>query len=161
MSWFEKWRNQKSVLIFVHLRSSAAIYFFVDFCVRSWFWTCLKKQNQSRALAGNPKSEYRNPKRFDGCVLKKQTQFSNRENDVKSMWTMVYGDFDGPRQRKNKANLFRTECCVMRTAKKRFEKTKPISERDQLHKLLYERILWQYDSLWGTKKQSQFVLAIA
>jgi hypothetical protein len=30
----------------------------------------------SRTLPGNPKSEYLNPKRLDGCVLKKQTQFS-------------------------------------------------------------------------------------
>jgi len=37
--------------------------------------------------------------------LKKQTQFLNGQNDAKSMLTMVYGDFDGPERRKNKANL--------------------------------------------------------
>ena len=37
----------------------------------------LKKQNQSRASPGNPKYEYLNPKRFDGYVLKKQSQFSD------------------------------------------------------------------------------------
>jgi len=36
--------------------------------------------------------------------LKKQSQFENGRNDVKSILTMVYGVFDGPRQRKNKAN---------------------------------------------------------
>ena len=37
--------------------------------------------------------------------LKKQSQFIKVENIVKSISTMVYGDFGGPRQRKNKANL--------------------------------------------------------
>jgi len=36
--------------------------------------------------------------------LKKQSQFSNDQNDFKSILTMVYGDYDGPGQRKNKAN---------------------------------------------------------
>ena len=36
--------------------------------------------------------------------LKKQTQFSKGQNNVKSILIMVYGDFDGPRQRKNKPN---------------------------------------------------------
>ena len=36
--------------------------------------------------------------------MKKQTQFENGRNDVKSILTMVYGDFDGPRRRKNKPN---------------------------------------------------------
>jgi len=35
--------------------------------------------------------------------LKKQSQFQNGQNDVKSRLTMVYGDFDGPGRRKNKA----------------------------------------------------------
>jgi hypothetical protein len=39
----------------------------------------LKKQNQSRLLAGNPKFEYLNPKLFEGCVLKKQSQFNRSE----------------------------------------------------------------------------------
>ena len=36
--------------------------------------------------------------------LKKQTQFPKGQNDVKSVSIMVYGDFDGPGRRKNKAN---------------------------------------------------------
>ena len=36
--------------------------------------------------------------------LKKQSQFSNGQNDVKSILLMVYEDFEGPRQRKNKPN---------------------------------------------------------
>ena len=36
--------------------------------------------------------------------LKKQTQFVEWQNDVKSILTMVYGDFNGPGRRKNKAN---------------------------------------------------------
>jgi hypothetical protein len=36
--------------------------------------------------------------------LKKQSQFLKGQNDVKSILTMVYGDFSGPRRRKNKAN---------------------------------------------------------
>ena len=37
--------------------------------------------------------------------LKKQSQFQNGQNDVKSIITMVYGDYDGQGQRKNKANF--------------------------------------------------------
>jgi len=36
--------------------------------------------------------------------LKKQSQFVNGQNDVKSILTMSYGDFDGPGRRENKAN---------------------------------------------------------
>jgi len=36
--------------------------------------------------------------------LKKQSQFFDGQNDVKSILTMVYGDFCGPRLRENKAN---------------------------------------------------------
>jgi len=36
--------------------------------------------------------------------LKKQTQFSNGRNDVKSILTMFYGDFNGQGRRENKAN---------------------------------------------------------
>ena len=35
--------------------------------------------------------------------LKKQSQFVPARNDAKSIITMVYGDFDEPGQRKNKA----------------------------------------------------------
>ena len=35
--------------------------------------------------------------------LKKQTQFAKGHNDVKSMLIMVYGDFNVPERRKNKA----------------------------------------------------------
>jgi hypothetical protein len=35
----------------------------------------LKKQSQSRPLAGNPKLEFRNPKRVERVHLKKQSQF--------------------------------------------------------------------------------------
>jgi hypothetical protein len=37
----------------------------------------------SRPSAGNTKSEYLNPKRFDGYVLKKQTQLYLRQNERK------------------------------------------------------------------------------
>jgi hypothetical protein len=42
----------------------------------------LKKQSQSRPLAGNPKHECRNPKqgRFAECDLKKQSQFADGVN---------------------------------------------------------------------------------
>jgi len=43
------------------------------------------------------------PAHFKECVLKKQTQFLQGQNDVKSVLIMVYGDFNGPRRRKNKA----------------------------------------------------------
>jgi hypothetical protein len=39
-----------------------------------------------------------------GHDLKKQSQFQNRQNGVKSVITMVYGAFDGPGRPKNKAN---------------------------------------------------------
>jgi len=37
----------------------------------------------------------------------------------------------------------------------RFEKTKPICQRANRCKLLFERKLWQYNDLRGSKKQSQ------
>ena len=43
----------------------------------------LKKQNQSRPLVGNSKSEYLNPKQVEGYVLKKQTQFKTEPNERK------------------------------------------------------------------------------
>jgi len=36
--------------------------------------------------------------------LKKQSQFAKGQNDVKSILTKSYGDFDGPGRRKNKPN---------------------------------------------------------
>jgi hypothetical protein len=36
--------------------------------------------------------------------LKKQSQLLKDQNGVKSIVTMGYGDFDGPGQRRNKAN---------------------------------------------------------
>jgi len=36
--------------------------------------------------------------------LKKQSQYSKGQNDIMSISAMVYGDFSGPRRRKNKAN---------------------------------------------------------
>jgi hypothetical protein len=41
---------------------------------------------------------------FYRVYLKKQSQLQNGQNDVKSVLIMSYGDFDGPRRRKNKAN---------------------------------------------------------
>ena len=35
--------------------------------------------------------------------LKKQSQFLTGQNDVKSVFTVIYGDCNGPRPRKNKA----------------------------------------------------------
>jgi len=48
--------------------------------------------------------------------------------------------------------------CVLRDAYcvKEFEKTKPICDGMKYHKVFYERSLWQYIVLWGTKKQSQY-----
>ena len=57
----------------------------------------------TRPLGGNPKSEYLNPKRVERVHLKKQSQNFKGQNDVKSILTMVYGDFDEPDRRKNKA----------------------------------------------------------
>ena len=54
-----------------------------------------------RPSAGNPKFEVRNPK---WGHLKKQSQFLKGQNGVKSMLTMVYGDFSESGLRKNKAN---------------------------------------------------------
>jgi len=39
-----------------------------------------------------------------GCDLKKQSQFMKGQNDAKSILTMVYGDLDDCRLRKNKPN---------------------------------------------------------
>jgi hypothetical protein len=41
--------------------------------------------------------------------LKKQSQFAAGRNDVKSILAMVYGDFNGWRQRKTKASLANPE----------------------------------------------------
>ncbi len=45
-----------------------------------------------------------NPEVLRRGYLKKQSQFPKGQNDVKSILVMVYGDCDGPRRRKNKAN---------------------------------------------------------
>ena len=45
-----------------------------------------------------------NPAVFRDSDLKKQSQFSKGQNNVKSILTMSYGDFDGPGRRENKAN---------------------------------------------------------
>jgi len=45
-----------------------------------------------------------NPQFFRRGYLKKQSQFSKGQNDIKTVLLMVYGDFDGPRRQKNKAN---------------------------------------------------------
>ena len=52
---------------------------------------------KTKPIAGL-RPEIRNPNieiriRLKG-YLKEQSQFSNRQNDVKSIFTMVYGDFD-------------------------------------------------------------------
>jgi len=36
--------------------------------------------------------------------LKKQSQFLKGQNEAKIVMTRIYGDFDGPVRRKNKAN---------------------------------------------------------
>jgi hypothetical protein len=43
--------------------------------------------------------------------LKKQSQFLDVQNDVKSILTMTYGDFDSWRLQKNKANCWNS--CVL------------------------------------------------
>ncbi|HUT47669.1 MAG TPA: hypothetical protein VMX36_15410 [Sedimentisphaerales bacterium] len=67
-----------------------------------WFWAA-KKQSQFKA---NSKPILFSPQIFWGLKtnLKKQSQFAKRQNDVKSILTMVYGDFSRMGQRKNKAN---------------------------------------------------------
>jgi len=57
-----------------------------------------------RPSAGNPKHEALNPNELKECDLKKQSQFLKGQNDAMPVMTMVYGDFDGPRRQKNKAN---------------------------------------------------------
>ena len=39
-----------------------------------------------RPPAGKPKYEYLNPKRFDGCGLKKQSQFELMSNERKCLY---------------------------------------------------------------------------
>ena len=84
--------------------------------------------------------------RIEYCVmriaksnLKKQTQFPKGQNAVKSILIMVYGDFDGPRLRKNKPNskpnLFSPQ--MLWGLKNRFEKTKPICGVANECKLFY------------------------
>jgi len=41
---------------------------------------------------------------FEGIHLKKQSQFLKGQNDVNLIMTMVYGEYDELRRRKNKAN---------------------------------------------------------
>ena len=67
----------------------------------------LKKQNQNRPSAGNPKHETRNPKRVEGLRLKKQSQCQNGQNDINPAIAMIYGYFDDFGRfwsAKNKAN---------------------------------------------------------
>ncbi len=96
----------------------------------------LKKQNQSRPLAGNPKHETRNPKRVESVRLKKQSQFQ-RPDRVQSgfppsrhrkascgewqIWNSGTAEYYKPIW-KNKANLFRIAYCVMRIAKGKRQK---------------------------------------
>jgi len=42
--------------------------------------------------------------KFERVCLKKQSQFAKGKNDVKSLLTMIYGDFGVLRRRKNKPN---------------------------------------------------------
>jgi len=51
----------------------------------------------------NPRNP-RNPRFRFVAKLKKQSQFSAGRNELKSILTMVYGDFNEPGRRKNKAN---------------------------------------------------------
>ena len=63
--------------ICVYQRLSAVICWCLLVSIRGFkVLTLIEKTKPIRQpLAGNPKYEYLNPKRFDGCVLKKQTQF--------------------------------------------------------------------------------------
>ncbi|MGB2864435.1 MAG: hypothetical protein WBC05_13995, partial [Sedimentisphaerales bacterium] len=58
-------------------------------------FSVLRKESQGLRSADSAKM-----KKSD---LKKQSQFPKGQNDVKSILIMGYGDFDGSRQRKNKA----------------------------------------------------------
>ena len=65
-------------------------------------------QSQTKPIAGvwlgirSTKFEIRNE--LKGYDLKKQSQFSQGQIGAKSVITIVYGDFDGPGRRENKAN---------------------------------------------------------
>ena len=73
----------------------------------------LKKQSQNRPLAGNPKLEFRNPKRVERVHLKKQSQF------------------------------IRIEYCVMRIAKTNLKKQSQFAGGLNWRKVFYERRIWQ------------------
>jgi len=45
-----------------------------------------------------------NPEFLQRGYLKKQSQFPKGQNNVKSILSMLYGDYNGPRRRKNKPN---------------------------------------------------------
>jgi hypothetical protein len=100
----------------------------------------LKKQNQSRPLAGNPKSEYLNPKRFDGCVLKKQSQFLTEANALKV-------NYDKEIRENNRiGHLVKTNPIYLAPRfilgiENEVEKTNPISKWANRRKLLFERRL--------------------
>ena len=89
--------------------------------------------------------------RTEDCVLrtakvnlKKQSQFVPGQNGATSY---MKGDYDNipvcraQKTKPNKANLIvlRTECCVLR---KEFEKTKPICQKVNWRKFLFERKIW-------------------
>jgi hypothetical protein len=61
-------------------------------------------------LPGIPKSEYLNPRRFDGCVLKKQTQFFEGKIGVNYYLKGDYDNIPPCGARKNKANLNPQTC---------------------------------------------------
>ena len=65
----------------------------------------MKKQNQSRPSAGNPKSEYLNPKQVkEDTVLKKQSQFVPGQNSTTSYLKGDYENNLASGTNENKAN---------------------------------------------------------
>jgi len=63
----------------------------------------LKKQNQNRPSAGNPKHETRNPKRVEMVHLKKQTQFAAAQFVAKPCMQGAYGNNSAGGAEENKA----------------------------------------------------------
>ncbi len=74
----------------------------------------LKRQSQSRPLAGNPKLEFRNE--LKGCVCKNKPNFRMVKIGVNSYMKGHYGNMPSCGAQKNKANLFRSAYRVLRKA---------------------------------------------
>jgi len=74
----------------------------------------LKKQNQNRPSAGNPKHETRNPKRVEMVHLKKQSQFAPELMGTTSFMQGAYGNnpAGGDEENKAKQSQFHTRAAL-------------------------------------------------